>query len=155
MQKSNHTSLSPSLSHSPPWLTIFLGILHKPDTSPIFGLNWWTSFLFHWHKPLKEKFHIPHLPPISLRTPYSLLSLILEKIYPLLLPVANPLHFCTFSHFLQLTEEHCSSNSTLSHSLSFSLTCQFLTHYYINPNRKHVKSRRVTNLETQKTQIGN
>lgn len=75
---------------------------------------------------------MPHLPP----TASVLINSYLLSYYTdmsLLLSEATS-HFCTFPHFLWLTEEHCSNKFYLSSLFILYSTCQFLILYCIIPD---------------------
>lgn len=123
----------------------FLYAFHKPDTSSsIPTLEWWPCFFYQKQKPLKKEFSIPHLPPTCTCTlqfclrpcPTDGMPLLLSKVIPSLdtFPI----------HFLELTEEHCSSK------LFFLWHCKFLILYCNISNIKHVQKHM-----THKTQFGN
>lgn len=111
VQRPNHASPGPSLYYSPRRGTLFFCTLHKPRTPlllPLLSSDGVGLLPFSMTQTTEIK--IPHsTPTTSLRCPrHSTFSRYPAQVCPCsyLQPTR---HFCTFSRFLEFTEENSSS----------------------------------------------
>lgn len=120
----------------------------------------WACFLFQWQKPLKEKFHIPHLPPLCVCPLHSTFSLVTQHRYVLTLIYSQPVTSALFpiSYSLLKKTRPVKSSHPLRHfSHSLPYRSQHVKEVFFKKKKKEVEAENhrylLINLETHKTQL--